>query len=51
MRAYMKSGSKHISVLIFYSFYCCSYSYAQVSVRANIDKDNILIGETISLNG
>lgn len=44
----MKSGSKHIisviSLLVF-----SIYVNAQVNVRSNIDRDNILIGETVSL--
>jgi len=44
----MNSGSKHIIAVIFFlafSFYAAS----QVNVRSNIDRDNILIGETLSL--
>ena len=48
MGAYMKSGSKHIIHIIFF-FVFCSFAQAQVSVRSNISRDNILIGETVSL--
>lgn len=48
MGAFMKSGSKHIIQIIFF-FLFCSFARAQVSVRSNISRDNILIGETISL--
>ena len=43
----MKSGSKHIISLFFLIF--SFYAQAQVNVRSNIDRDNILIGETLSL--
>lgn len=48
MEAYMKSGSKHIIHIIFFLL-LFSYARAQVSFRSNISRDNILIGETISL--
>ena len=48
MGAYMKIGSKHIIQIIFF-FVFCSFARAQVSVRSNISRDNILIGETVSL--
>ena len=44
----MKSSIKHISSVIF-SLLFCSYIHAQVNVRSNINRDNILIGETVSL--
>ena len=44
----MKSGSKHI-IRIFSFILICSCANAQVSVRSNIDRDNILIGETLNL--
>jgi len=44
----MKSGSKHIiTVIILLVFSFCAS--AQVNVRSNIDRDNILIGESLSL--
>jgi hypothetical protein len=43
----MKSGSKHIISLFFLIF--SLYAQAQVNVRSNIDRDNILIGETLLL--
>ena len=48
MGAYMKSGSKHIIQIIFF-FVLCSFARAQVSVRSNISRDNILIGEPVTL--
>ncbi len=44
----MTSGSKHI-IRIFFFILICSCANAQVSVRSNIDRDNILIGETLNL--
>ena len=44
----MKSGSKHIITVIFL-LVTSLYMNAQVNVRSNIDRDNILIGETVSL--
>jgi hypothetical protein len=44
----MKHGSKYITVLILLLL-ACSFINAQVSIRANVDKDNILIGEPITL--
>jgi hypothetical protein len=48
MEAYMKSGIKHINTIIFFLLFC-PYLHAQVNVRSNINRDNILIGETVSL--
>jgi hypothetical protein len=44
----MNSGSKHIITVII-SLLISLYVNAQVNVRSNIDRDNILIGETVSL--
>jgi hypothetical protein len=44
----MKSGSKHIITATFLLVFSL-YVNAQVNVRSNIDRDNILIGETVSL--
>ena len=44
----MNSGSKHIITVIFFLAFSF-YAAAQVNVRSNIDRDNILIGETLSL--
>jgi hypothetical protein len=44
----MTKGEKHI-VTILCLVLVSAYSQAQVSVRSNIDRDNILIGEAISL--
>jgi hypothetical protein len=44
----MKSGSKHITTTGFLLVFSL-YANAQVNVRSNIDRDNILIGETVSL--
>jgi hypothetical protein len=44
----MKHGYKHITGFILLLL-ACSFLNAQVSVRANIDRDNILIGEPVSL--
>lgn len=44
----MKSGSKHIITVISLLVFSL-YVNAQVNVRSNIDRDNILIGETVSL--
>jgi hypothetical protein len=43
----MKSGRKHIIAVIL--LVISLYANAQVNVRSNIDRDHILIGETISL--
>jgi hypothetical protein len=43
----MKSGSRHIITVIL--LVIPLFADAQVNVRSNIDRDNILIGETISL--
>jgi len=45
----MKNGFKHINTLFCFLFFC-SVSYPQVSVRSNINRDNILIGEPITLS-
>lgn len=45
----MSSGSKHI-ISVLFLLVITFYLHAQVNVRSNIDRDNILIGETISLN-
>ena len=44
----MKSGSKHIITATFLLVFSLHMT-AQVNVRSNIDRDNILIGETVSL--
>lgn len=44
----MKRGGKHINILIYFLL-LSALTQAQVSVRSNIDRDNILIGEPISL--
>ena len=44
----MTKGEKHI-VTILCLVLVSAYSRAQVSVRSNIDRDNILIGEPIAL--
>lgn len=44
----MKRGSKHIITVIFLLLISFAVN-AQVNVRSNIDRDNILIGETVSL--
>lgn len=48
MKAHMKSSIKHINSVIF-SLLFCSYIHAQVNVRSNISRDNILIGQTVLL--
>jgi hypothetical protein len=45
----MKRGCKHITVFIILLL-ACSFINAQVNVRANVNRDNILIGEPITLN-
>lgn len=44
----MKHGPKHITAVLFLLTLCCSLR-AQVNVRATVDRDNILIGEPITL--
>lgn len=44
----MKRLGKHITLLIVL-FFALVFSQAQVSVRSNINRDNILIGEPVSL--
>jgi hypothetical protein len=48
MRAFMKSGIKHI-IPAFCFLLSFSFATAQVSVRSNIDRDGILIGERLTL--
>jgi hypothetical protein len=44
----MKSGSKHI-ITAFFLLVSSFFAQSQVNVRSNIDRDNILIGEPLSL--
>jgi hypothetical protein len=46
--AKMKHGLKHITAILILMALCCSLR-AQVNVRATVDRDNILIGEPVSL--
>ncbi len=47
--ATMKHGCKHITAILIILLYCLNLQ-AQVSVRANIDRNKILIGEPITLS-